>query len=80
MKIGNFFKKYGEFGILPLKLTQHLKIGLPNRKGVFQSSIFRGYVSFTECIHIVNFRAVDFIGKKHPEISDSMGDQFHGRK
>ncbi len=31
-----------------LKLTQHLKIGLPNRKAVFQPSIFRGYVSLRE--------------------------------
>ena len=31
-----------------LKLTWPLKIGLPNRKVVFQPSIFRGYVSFRE--------------------------------
>ena len=32
-----------------LKLTfSPLKIGLPNRKVVFQPSIFRGYVSFRE--------------------------------
>ena len=31
-----------------LKLTQPLKIGLPNRKLVFQPSIFRGYVSLPE--------------------------------
>ncbi len=29
-----------------------LKIGLPNRKVVFQPSIFRGYVSFRECIPV----------------------------
>ena len=35
-----------------LKLTfSPLKIGLPNRKVVFQPSICRGYVSFRECIH-----------------------------
>ena len=28
-----------------------LKIGLPNRKVVFQPSIFRGYVSFREGIY-----------------------------
>ena len=34
-----------------LKLTfSPLKIGLPNRKVVFQPSIFRGYVSFREGI------------------------------
>ncbi len=31
-----------------LQLTWHLKIGLPNRKVVFQPSIFRGYVRFRE--------------------------------
>ena len=37
------------FGSVPsLKLTEPLKIGLPNRKVVFQPSIFRGYVSFRE--------------------------------
>ena len=33
---------------LPETNTSHLKIGLPNRKVVFQPSIFRGYVSFRE--------------------------------
>ena len=34
-----------------LKLTYPLKIGLPNRKVVFQPSIFKGYVSFREGNH-----------------------------
>ena len=34
---------------LPETNSSHLKIGLPNRKVVFQPSIFRGYVSFGEC-------------------------------
>ena len=33
---------------LPQTNSSHLKIGLPNRKVVFQPSIFRGYVSFRE--------------------------------
>ena len=33
-----------------VKPTQPLKIGLPNMKVIFQPSIFRGYVSFKECI------------------------------
>ena len=32
-----------------LKLTWHLQGSLSNRKIIFQSSIFRGYVSFREC-------------------------------
>ena len=34
---------------LPETNSSPLKIGLPNRKAVFQPSIFRGYVSFREC-------------------------------
>ena len=34
----------------PKTNSSHLKIGLPNRKVVFQPSIFRGYVSFREGI------------------------------
>ena len=33
---------------LPETNSSPLKIGLPNRKVVFQPSIFRGYVSFRE--------------------------------
>ena len=33
-----------------VKPTQPLKTGLPNMKMIFQPSIFRGYVSFKECI------------------------------
>ena len=35
-----FFSKFRE---------RNLKIGHPKRKGVFQPSIFRGYVNFREC-------------------------------
>ena len=39
-----------ENDLLPsLKLTWPLKIGLPNRKVVFQPSVFRCYVSFRGC-------------------------------
>ena len=37
-----------------LKLTQHLKVGLPNRKVLFQPSIFRGHVSLRECRKILH--------------------------
>ena len=37
-------------GLHSLKLTWPLKIGHPKRKLVFQPSIFRGYVSFRDCI------------------------------
>ena len=37
---------------LPETNSSPLKIGLPNRKVVFQPSIFRGYVSFREGIYI----------------------------
>ncbi len=36
------------FNLHSLKLTWPLKMGLPNRKVVFQPSIFRCYVSFRE--------------------------------
>ena len=44
-----------------LKLTWPMKIDLPNRKVVFQPSIFRGYVSFREgsSLHLRQF------GSKH---------------
>ena len=57
-----------------LKLTfLPLKIGLPNRKVVFQPSIFRGYVSFREAIYffkgnissILRFH-VSFVGNIPP--------------
>ena len=35
---------------LPETNSSPLKIGFPNRKVVFQPSIFRGYVSFRECM------------------------------
>ena len=51
-QLGDFLgeKKTVHFlpGVPSLKLTYPLKIGLPNRKVVFQPSIFRGYVSCRE--------------------------------
>ena len=40
--------KWPEINTLPETNSSPLKIGLPNRKVVFQPSIFRGYVSFRE--------------------------------
>ena len=40
---------------LPETNSSPLKIGLPKRKLVFQSSIFRGYVSFRECMLTKDF-------------------------
>ena len=37
---------------LPETNELHLKIGLPNRQVVFPASIFRGYVSFREGMHV----------------------------
>ena len=50
---GLFFSKdlgvFSTNGTLPKTNSLPLKIGHPNRKLVFQPSIFRGYVSFREC-------------------------------
>ena len=50
-----------------LKLTYPLKIGLPNRKVVFQPSIFRGYVSFREGIHTPEFKKKMVLSSKNLE-------------
>ena len=44
---------------LPETNSSPLKLGFPNRKVVFQPSIFRGYVSFRQCTDIlINDQAV----------------------
>jgi len=40
---------------LPETNSSPLKIGIPNRKYIFQPSIFRGHVSFREGIWGANF-------------------------
>ena len=56
----------GVYSVPSLKLTWPLKIDLPNRKVVFQPSIFRGYVSFREGKSAANFFGETWSFWNHP--------------
>ena len=53
-KIGSMVSKWVMGYTLPETNSSHLKIGLPNRKVIFQPSIFCGYVSFREGNLLIN--------------------------
>ena len=58
-------------GVHPPKQTWNLKIGIPNRKVVFQPSISRGYVSFREG-NWETFR--ETLGKLQGKLRETLGE------